>query len=30
LRAELLSTEDQLARYWSWGQRNGIVAADKN
>jgi len=29
LARRMLSTEDQLARYWSWGQRNGIVAADK-
>jgi VWFA-related protein len=29
LARRMLSTEDQLSRYWSWGERNGVVAADK-
>jgi VWFA-related protein len=29
LGRRMLSTEDQLARYWAWGERNGLVAADK-
>ncbi|MEO7192087.1 MAG: VWA domain-containing protein [Vicinamibacterales bacterium] len=30
LARRMLTTEDQLSRYWSWGQRNGVVAADIN
>ena len=29
LARRMLSTEDQLSRYWTWGERNGVVAADK-